>query len=248
MQFGNWRLAFPVMLFVAAELMLPSQAQAAGGAFAVDDSEVGTPGECKVEAWTSFAHNNDFLAALAPACVLKLGIPIELGAQVQRSRSDGAWGTGGTLKAKVNLIPLAGHPFGLGLAGGAHWDLVTGVSTGGFVYLPATIELNDKFRINLNAGWSYDHSARLNYLTWGAGFEWNFVKPLTLIGEVYGQSGHLPAVEPGDPPAPNSIREPRIQLGLRYTPKENIDFDVIWGRNIGGENAHWITTGVNLRF
>src|SRR5438128_2595177 len=79
-----------------------SQARAAGGAFAVDDSEVGKPGECKVESWVSFAGNSDFIAASAPACVVNLGRPVELGVQVQRTRSDGEWGTGLTLKAKTN--------------------------------------------------------------------------------------------------------------------------------------------------
>jgi hypothetical protein len=27
-----------------------------------------------------------------------------------------------------------------------------------------------------------------------------------------------------------------------------LDFDVIYGRNITGENAHWITVGLNVRF
>jgi hypothetical protein len=69
-----------------------------------------------------------------------------------------------------------------------------------------------------------------------------------LIGEVYGQLGRLPAVEDGDPPANRSIIEPKVQLGVRYTPQEKIDIDVIWGHNINGENAHWLTLGVNLRF
>ena len=32
------------------------------------------------------------------------------------------------------------------------------------------------------------------------------------------------------------------------TPIDTIDFDVIYGRNIGGENANWITLGMNVRF
>ena len=73
------------------------------------------------------------------------------------------------------------------------------------------------------------------------GFEWNFVKPVTLIGEVYGQAGRLPPVEDGETPAPNAIREPRAQIGLRFTPHDKVDIDVIWGHNITGENAHWGT-------
>jgi hypothetical protein len=69
-----------------------------------------------------------------------------------------------------------------------------------------------------------------------------------LIGEVYGQLGRLPAVEDGNPPSPNSIVEPKVQLGVRYTPQDKVDIDVIYGHNITGEKAHWLTLGVNWRF
>jgi hypothetical protein len=206
----------------------------------VDDVEIGKPGDCKVESWVSIASNHNFIAATSPACVAKLGIPVELGGQLQRSRSDGVWGTSGTLKAKTNLIPIENHPFGLGISGGSSWNLITGANSGGFINVPVTFQLRDNFRINVNGGWLYDNVAKIHYATWGAGFEWSFVKPLTLIGEVYGQAG--------DSPTPNTIVEPRSQIGLRYTPQDKVDIDVIWGRNITGENAHWLTLGLNLRF
>lgn len=236
------------MLFAAGLLLTPVHALAAGGAFAVDDSEIGKPGECKVESWLSLASNRDVIAATSPACVIKLGIPLEFGGQLQRSRSDSEWGTSGTLKAKINLIPAEGHAFGLGLSGGSGWNLITGANTGGFINVPVTFQLREDFKININGGWMHDATTKINYATWGGGFEWNFVKPLTLIGEVYGQSGRLQEAEPDAAPSNNSVREPRTQLGLRYTPKDNIDIDVIWGRNITGENANWVTLGVNLRF
>jgi hypothetical protein len=243
-----FRRTFTPLMLAAGVLLPPIQANAAGGAYVVDDVEIGNPGDCKVESWASLASNHDFTAVTSPACVVKLGIPVELGAALQRSRDDGAWGTNGALKAKVNLIPVANHPFGLGIEGSTSWDFLTGMNTGGTIVVPVTFQLTDMFRINVNGGWLYDNAAKIYYATWGAGFEWNFVKPLTLIGEVYGQAGPLPAVDEGDAPAPNAIREPRTQLGLRYTPKDNVDLDVIWGHNIAGENAHWVTFGVNLRF
>src|SRR6185437_7709976 len=165
-----------------------------------------------------------------------------------RSRDDGDWGTSGMLKAKANLIPVANHPFGLGISGGSTWDLVSGANTGGFINVPVTFQLRENFRVNLNGGWSFDAVNKINYLTWGGGFEWNFVKPLTLIGEIYGQAGKLPAVDEDEPPAPNAIREPRTQIGLRFSPQDNFDIDVIYGHNITGENAHWLTVGLNVRF
>jgi hypothetical protein len=220
-----------------------SQAQAAGGAFAVDDSEVGKPGDCKVESWVSFADNDDFIAATAPACVVNVGRPVEFSAQGTRGRSDGEWGTGLTLKAKTNLLPLEGNRFGLAISASTSWDLITGDNVGFALNVPLTFEVSEQVKINLNAGWLHESGDDLNWFTWGGGFEWNFVKPLTLIAEVFGQTGaDLPAA------TPNSVREPRAQAGLRYTPVDNIDIDLIYGRNITGEDANWVTLGLNVRF
>lgn len=223
-------------------------AQAAGGAFIVDDVEIGKPGDCKVESWVQTATNHDFAAVTSPACVVDLGLPVELGAQLQRSRSGDAWTSAAGPKAKINIVPVETGKLGLGLAGSINWNLANGQHLGNLIYVPVTYQLNDAFRINANGGWSYDAVARLSHAYWGAGFEWNFVEPVTLIGEVFGFYGNLPAVEEGEAPSPRAIREPRAQVGLRFTPVKSMDVDVIYGRNINGENAHWLTLGVNLRF
>ncbi len=246
----QWRVG-AVAILVTSVLLAPGPARAGGG-FAVDDAEAANPGECRVESWAALAGNHDFVAAVAPTCGVKFVVPLEVGGQYQRSRSDSAWGTSGTLKAKANLIPLANHAFGLGLSASSSWDLISGANTGTFINVPVTFQLRDDFKVNINGGWLYDGVTKINYAAWGGGFEWNIVKlvdlPLTVIGEVYGQSGRLVAAEPDEAPPNNSVREPRHQLGLRYTPKDNIDFDLIWGRNITGENSNWVTAGVNLRF
>jgi len=223
-------------------------ARAAGGAYVVDDVEIGKPGDCKVESWVQAASNHDFAAVTSPACVVNLGIPVEVGAQFQRSRSGNAWTTAAGPKAKINIIPVETGRIGVGLAGAVSWNLSNGGHLGNLIYVPLTYQLNDSFRINLNGGWSYDAVARLSYAYWGAGFEWNFVKPVTLIGEVFGLYGNLPAVEEDEAPSPRAIREPRAQLGLRFTPQQSFDIDLIYGHNIGGENAHWMTLGLNVRF
>jgi hypothetical protein len=246
----GWKQRTGVLVFAAVSLAYPIQAQAAGGAFAVDDAEVGKPGECKVESWASFATNSasDFIGVLSPACVVNLGRPVELGAQFQRSRTDGEWGTSLGLKAKTSILPVETGKLGLGIAVNAPFDLITKQSTGFAVNVPATYQFSEKFKVNVNAGWLYERVDRLNWLTWGAGFEWQFADKFTFIGEAFGQLGKLPAVDEGDPPPPNSIREPRLQLGLRFTPVESLDVDLIYGRNITGENANWVTLGLNVRF
>ena len=66
------------------------------------------------------------------------------------------------------------------------------------------------------------------------------MKPFTLIAEVFGVAG--PAGET------RGVTHPRFQAGLRITPIDTIDFDIIYGRNILAENANWITLGMNVRF
>jgi hypothetical protein len=173
---------------------MPLRAHAAGGAFAVDDAEIGKPGECKVESWASFASNGDFVGVAAPACVVNLGRPVEVGAAIARAHSGGAWSTGGAVRAKTNLVPVEGNLFGVGLAASAGYDFTTKTLTGANLNVPFTAAVSETFKININAGWNWDRPSDKHFATWGAGFEWAFAKPFTLITEVFGQVG--PRVRP----------------------------------------------------
>jgi hypothetical protein len=225
---------------IAAASLFGGTAHAAGGAFAADDAGIDEPGSCKVESWISSASNRDFAVVSVPACVVKLFLPTELGLQAARTRVGGEWGTSVTPKAKLMIQePKVGN-FGLAISGGAMFDAVTGQNTGSFVNVPLTYMVSETFKINVNAGWSYDHVNLLHYATYGAGFEWIPAKSWTVIGEVFGL-----VRERSDP---RSLTDPRFQLGVRYTPIDTIDIDVIYGRNITGENANWITVGMNVRF
>ena len=44
-----------------------------------------------------------------------------------------------------------------------------------------------------------------------------------------------------------SITVAQGAAGLRFTPIDTIDFDVIYGRNLLGEGANWITVGFTVR-
>jgi hypothetical protein len=243
------RLGSTVALGIAAFMVASAgRVEAAGGAFAVDDAEIGAVGSCKVESWVSFASSHDFVGVVNPACVANIGRPVELNASYVRRRADGEWRNGGILKAKTNLVPVDPHKIGVGLIGSIGYDLDTGQNTDILIVVPVTFEINEQFKINVNGGWLWDRVPDIHYLAWGAAFEWNFVKPITLIAEVFGFAGRLPAAVEGEPPPSRSITEPRFQAGLRFTPHEKIDFDFIYGRNITGENANWFTVGMNVRF
>jgi len=219
---------------------LPSRAEAAGGAFAVDDAQIAAPNSCQVESWTSFARNKDFVGVSTPACTVDFIRPVELSAQLQRLRLGNFWSSLVTLQAKTIFAPVETGKVGVGLVGGATFDLIHKHHIGSYAYVPATFAVLEDFRINANAGWLHDGILDLHWLTWGAGFEWNFVKPLTLIAEIFGQTGHRPLQLP-------SLADPRMQAGLRFTPVDTVDIDVIYGRNITGVPTHWITIGLNVR-
>jgi hypothetical protein len=229
-------LCLPMLVILA-----PTSARAAGGAFAVDDAVIANPGDCQVETWVALASNHDVVAFTQPACVVKLGIPVELTAVAGHARTDDVWVTPLGAKAKINILPVETGKIGVGLVEQPLWDGRNGQYLFNQLYVPFTFQFSDVFRINLNAGWQNDGIVNLNYALWGAGFEWNFVEQLTLIGEVFGLSG---------PVTPNavSITEPRAQLGLRVMPVKNVDIDLIYGRNVNGENANWFTLGLNVRF
>jgi hypothetical protein len=40
---------------------------------------------------------------------------------------------------------------------------------------------------------------------------------------------------------------PRFQSGIRYSPNKDVDWDVIYGRNLTGEGANWITLALTVR-
>jgi hypothetical protein len=242
------RLGSTVALGIAAHVLASGgRAEAAGGAFAVDDAEIGAPGSCKVESWLSFASNHDFLGVVQPACVANIGRPVELSGAFARVRQGGEWGSDAVLKAKTNLIPVEPGKIGLGLFGVLVYDLTAGEAADVLLVAPATWQISEQFKINVNAGWLWDRVPDIHRFAWGAGFEWNFVKPLTLIAEVFGFAGRLPAAVEGEPPPSRSETQPRFQAGLRITPHEKIDIDLIYGRNILGENANWFTIGLNVR-
>src|SRR6201999_666185 len=101
------RKAAPARLWAALWLavLAPTSAYAAGGAYVVDDAVIGKPGDCQVETWVALASNHDLQAFTQPACVVKLGIPVELTGSFARVRSEGVWQTQVGPKIKTNIVP-----------------------------------------------------------------------------------------------------------------------------------------------
>jgi hypothetical protein len=212
-------------------LIPPQQVLAAGGAFVVDDSEIGSPGDCKVEGWGAFASNRDFIGVAAPACVFNIVRPVEVGAQFVRFRSGGEWATDLLVKGKTSLVPLGDRRIGVGAIGGAAYSFTRDELVAVFGNLPVSFQISEPLRFNVNVGFIRNLVDTRTLITWGAGADFSLSEKITLIGEVFGFNSETGA-----------------QAGIRYTPHERIDFDLIYGRNLTGERADWVTFGVNLRF
>jgi len=233
--------ALVIALSAGAALAAADRAHAAGAAYQVDTAEVSEPGSCKVESWVSSSRNHDLIASVAPACVFNLGRPVELSSQFTRARIDDEWGTAAAPKVKFNIVPTAIGSWGVALTAIAFYDLIARENVGYAVNVPATLRVSNVLRFNLNAGYLRDRVAEHDYFTYGAGFDWRTPDNVwTLTAEVFGQVG---AADDTRGPV-----EPRFQLGLRWRPVDLFNIDLIYGRNLAGERADWITLATIVRF
>jgi hypothetical protein len=214
-------------------------ARAANGAYTVDAADISEPGSCKLESWVSTATNTDFSLVANPSCVLEVGRPVEFSVLNDRFRSDGAWSTTFQPKAKTNLVPTGIGKLGVSVYAGGSFDASTGDNLTAFAVVPATYRLSETMRINVNGGWLWDRTVDRHFLLYGIGWDWKFTEVLQLTVEAFGQAGA--ADMPG-------VTRPRFQTGVRYRPNEIFSVDVIYGHNITGENASWITIGTTIRF
>jgi hypothetical protein len=220
-------------------VLASNDARAANGAYAVDSADISEVGSCKVESWLSTATNTDFSAVANPSCVVNPFKPVELSLLTNRSRGDGDLSTTIAPKAKANFVPTGIGRFGVAAYAGGSFDALTGENLTAFAVVPATYRFSENMRINLNGGWLWDRTVDRHYLLYGVGFDWKFTDVLQWTIEAFGQAG---ASE-----TPSVIR-PRFQTGIRYRPNEIFSVDVIYGHNIMGESANWITIGTTIRF
>jgi hypothetical protein len=221
---------------------LAGEARAANNAYAVDAADISETGSCKIESWLSSATNTDFSAVANPSCVVdpfKLR-PVELSMLTNRSRSDGEWSTAIAPKAKMNLAPTGVGKLGVSFYAAGAFDAVTGENLTVAAVIPATYRLSETMRINANGGWLWDRTSDRHYFTYGLGFDWKFTDTLQWTIEAFGQAGSANDV-------PSTVR-PRLQTGLRYRPNEIFSVDIIFGHNITGEGASWLTLGTTIRF
>jgi len=221
------RAACALVAATAIWPLLAGEARAANNAYAVDAADISETGSCKIESWLSWATNSDFSAVANPSCVVdpfKIK-PVELSLLTNRARSDGDWSTSIAPKAKLNLVPTGVGKLGVSFYVAGAFDPVTGESLTVAAVIPATYRLSETMRINVNGGWLWDRTTDRDKLQWTI--------------EAFGQAGSADT--------PSTVR-PRFQTGVRYRPDEIFSVDVIFGHNIMGEGASWLTIGTTIRF
>ena len=136
-------------------LVVPAFAARLGGAYYVDDAEIGKPGSCEIESWSSFAANGDRIAVFSPACVVNPGRPVELGTNLVDLRSEGQEDVLATLTAKTVPIPIGRTGFGLAIAGAIVYDPLNQTGSGLIVNIPVSFEFSKALRVNVNFGAQY---------------------------------------------------------------------------------------------
>ncbi len=148
-------------------LMIAAPARAAGGAHVVDDAGVETPGVCHLESWVSRHNRHGGVATLAPACTFEALPRMEFGGFIERKWGEDAETSFGPA-LKLNLIPLETR-FGLGVIGLAAWSTGSRQIDAASVIVPISLQLNERVRANLNAGWLYARGdAQQNQAFFGA--------------------------------------------------------------------------------
>jgi hypothetical protein len=227
---GGFALAVLLMLIPVPK----AGAARLGGPYFVDDAEIGKVGSCEVESWNSSAGNGDRISVFSPACVVNFGAPVELGTNLVDARSDGNGISTISLTAKTVPIPIGPSGFGLALSGAVVYDPFQHAASGAIFTVPVTFDLSEKLRLNINVGAQYNADPALLFATGGVGVSWNFADQWSIISEMFAIVG------PG-------TTNPHFQSGIRYSPTKNVDWDVIYGRNLTGEQANWITLALTFR-
>jgi hypothetical protein len=219
-------------LLVAAAILVPEAALAAGGPHMIDDSEVETAGDCHLETWLTRSSRDQWHASAGAGCTLEAVPVLELGGFVGQMRSPGMDETMVGLTPKVNLRP-AETGFGIALAGSLSYGLDRDRIETASLITAVTVPAGDSLRINLNGGWVWSEAGPGSELFAGAQAELAVGPRVSLMAEGFtrdhGNAGS--------------------QAGVRWTSGNGrIDLDLLAGRYLDGATPTSLTLGLTARW
>jgi hypothetical protein len=201
-----------------------------GGPYFVDDAEIGPVGSCETEQWASSARNGDHIYVFSPACVVRLGAPVEIGTNLVNFRSDGVIDATASLTAKTVPIPLpgGGRPgFGLALSGAFVWDMTSNSLNSLILNVPLSYDFSKSLRVNVNVGAQYNADPSVLLATAGVGVSWNFIDQWSVIFRGVRADGSGPDQSAGSAPDQSALpdraalqpdQSRRLRLHLRSQP------------------------------
>lgn len=204
-----------------------------GGPYAVDDAGIATPGKFKLESWSSFASNGDRVYLASPGFTLEALPFVEFELTVERRRSDGEWAATFAPAAKIALRDMDQHGYGLALSiGSGHAGVIRNADTV-YAVVPLSLPVNERLNLHFNAGVERDLTENETVGVWGMAAQVMAHDRLELIGEVFGSEGNRPGWQAGFRP---------------YVLDGNIALEIVYGRNLDGERADWLTVGLSFEF
>ncbi|MCC5980645.1 MAG: hypothetical protein JJU26_02885 [Oceanicaulis sp.] len=218
---------------LALSLSAIPTAFANGGPYAVDDAGIATPGKFKLEAWSSFANNGDRVYLVSPGFTLEALPFIEFELTAESRRADGEWATTFAPAAKIALRDIDEHGYGLALSiGSGHAGVIRNADTL-YAVVPLSVPVNDRLNLHFNAGVERDLTENETVGVWGMAAQVMATDRLELIGEVFGAENDRPG----------------WQAGIRpYVFDGNVALEIVYGRNLDGERADWLTLGLSFEF
>jgi hypothetical protein len=216
---------------IAGLLCLPAFTARAAGAYVVDDADIVDPHTVQIESWFSHSDKNENLGVADIAYQLLPNAEFTLLNAYDAQPADRA----DTAEAQVKYQWREGDDgkeVASGVVFGIDSDIGNRRFSGLYAYVPSTWAINQTFTLNADLGWQYASITGQNFLTWGIGSELHINDLLSFVGEVFNEGPEKPG----------------LQLGPHFALTKDLALDAIYGHNITGISANWVTVGATVTF
>lgn len=224
-------IRLPVAALTALLLALaPNPAAAAGGAHVVDDSEVVAPGICQLDFWAT-GGSSFRLANAVGACTFERLPNVEFGGYAVYTSVKGEEDLIVGPALKLALRPVE-RGIGVGLASSAGFSLQEGRLVTASLFVPLTMDVSERLRVNVNAGWAWTHGAFGHEATYGAQVEYAVTREVGFMAEAFA----------------GSRSGSGIQAGARWSPRNgSFDLDLLVAETWNGGRTRAVTIGLTMR-
>jgi len=226
-------LLFICRLSIVPGLVLAIVAPVAYGArpLVTDDASLVDAKACQLESWIQKNRGSTEYWAL-PACNFTGNLELTFGGS-RFSDAEATQTANVTFQGKTLFKPLKPNDWGIGFVAG-HAGRVDGAADSQwYAYVPASFSFHDdRFQLDINAGWMRDSQDRRDHLTWGIAAETLIAKRISLVAEVFNQGEDKPS----------------FQIGFRYSlVPDRVQVDGTYGKSLGNDNnGRWLSLGVRL--